>query len=359
MERLFMNKKTGYQLAKGARTLVLVVFVVLLAACSGGGGGNAAVTYQEGLTRIAVVLYDGVVAGDAYREFCQAGFSALAEQADAHYFENANGLPFADILAQALASEPELVWCIDNRGASQMAAAAAANPTLSFVTLDYVYDEPAANLTGVSFQTKDVAFLAGYLAAATTQTGDVAYLGGADSSLNRAEEAGFKAGVVYAGNILAKGLRLHADFVGDDYNATSAGDKATALFESCDIIYLGTGNGSTGALQAATEGKYVIAGDYDRNSTGTAVLASVDKRLSERIRIVCESFSKGENIGGQNYRFGFNSQSVRFVAGASVSEDINTALRSLQSEITGGQLSVPQDQAALDAFVASKPWENS
>src|SRR3990172_6856076 len=58
------------------------------------------------------------------------------------------------------------------------AAAANANPDVSFSIVDFAYDPVIPNVQGQVFNTDEAAFLAGYAAAATTQTGKVGTFGG-------------------------------------------------------------------------------------------------------------------------------------------------------------------------------------
>ncbi len=58
-------------------------------------------------------------------------------------------------------------------------AAAKANPDVDFAIVDYSYEAPEANVKGLTFNTAEPSFLAGYLAASLTQTGKVGTFGGA------------------------------------------------------------------------------------------------------------------------------------------------------------------------------------
>ena len=59
-------------------------------------------------------------------------------------------------------------------------AAAQANPDVAFSIVDYAYDPVVDNIAAHVYATADGAFLAGYVAAAMTQTGTIATYGGVD-----------------------------------------------------------------------------------------------------------------------------------------------------------------------------------
>src|SRR6266545_3241749 len=60
------------------------------------------------------------------------------------------------------------------------AAAAKANADQKFAIVDFAYDPPIKNVLGLTFQTDQAAFLAGYLAAGMTKSGKIGTFGGAN-----------------------------------------------------------------------------------------------------------------------------------------------------------------------------------
>ena len=76
-------------------------------------------------------------------------------------------------------------------------AAAKANPDIDFAIVDFAYDAPADNLKGLVFATGEPAFMAGYVAAAQSQTGKVGTFGGMKIPSVTAFMEGFAQGVKY------------------------------------------------------------------------------------------------------------------------------------------------------------------
>src|SRR3990172_3796934 len=77
------------------------------------------------------------------------------------------------------------------------AAGAAANPEMNFSIVDFAYDPIIPNVLGQVFSTNEAAFLAGYAAAASTQTGKVGALGGIQIPPVTVFMDGFALGVDY------------------------------------------------------------------------------------------------------------------------------------------------------------------
>jgi len=76
-------------------------------------------------------------------------------------------------------------------------AAAEANPEAKISIVDFAYDPTLPNVLGQVFTTDEAAFLAGYAAAATTQTGKVGTFGGIQIPTVTAFMDGFALGVDY------------------------------------------------------------------------------------------------------------------------------------------------------------------
>ena len=77
------------------------------------------------------------------------------------------------------------------------AAAAEANADQKFAIVDYGYDPVYSNVLGLTYQTDEAAFLAGYLAAGTTTTGKVGTFGGIQIPTVTIFMDGFYYGVMY------------------------------------------------------------------------------------------------------------------------------------------------------------------
>jgi basic membrane protein A len=76
-------------------------------------------------------------------------------------------------------------------------AGATANPDTKFSIVDFAYDPTIPNVLGQVFNTNEAAFLAGYAAAATTQTGKVGTFGGIQIPPVTVFMDGFALGVDY------------------------------------------------------------------------------------------------------------------------------------------------------------------
>src|SRR5688572_14362558 len=74
-------------------------------------------------------------------------------------------------------------------------AAAKKNPDVDFAIIDFAYEKPAPNIKGLTFDTAQPSYLAGYLAAAESESGIVGTFGGLNIPTVTIFMEGFRMGV--------------------------------------------------------------------------------------------------------------------------------------------------------------------
>ncbi len=188
-------------------------------------------------------------------------------------------------------------------------AAATANPDQQFAIIDFAYDPALPNVTGHVFATDQAAFLAGYVAAANTQTGTVGTFGGLQIPPVTVFMDGFWYGVQYYNEQNGTSVQVlgwdpatqTGLFTG---NFESTDDGATfgnnLMDEGADIIMPVAGPVGLGTAAAAqSRGNVWIIG-VDSDWTQTApdyadiILTSVLKKMDATVFAQIQSMINGE-----------------------------------------------------------------
>ncbi len=142
-------------------------------------------------------------------------------------------------------------------------AAAKANPDVKFAIVDFAYKEAPANLKGLTFNTAEPAFTAGYLAASLTKTGKVGTFGGAPYPTVTIFMTGFAQGVAYYNTQKGKDVKVlgwddakkDGSFIpGQNPFVDVAGGKQVAnnlVAQGADVLLPVAGSAGEGALQVA------------------------------------------------------------------------------------------------------------
>jgi basic membrane protein A len=196
------------------------------------------------------------------------------------------------------------------------AAAAGANPEQKFSIVDVDYlDFP--NLLGQAFKTDQAAFLAGYVAAAVTQTGKVGTFGGIQIPTVTIFMDGFAMGVQYYNSqkgtsveVLGWDPATQTGLFTGNFESTDDGRAMgeTLMDEGADIIMPVAGPVGLGTAAAVQErgGGYIIGVDSDWTLTSpeytditlTSVLKKMDVTTFNAIKAVVDgTFAGGLTVG--------------------------------------------------------------
>ena len=165
--------------------------------------------------------------------------------------------------------------------------AAQDNPDTNFAIVDYAYEDTYENLLGLTYATDQAAFMAGYVAAATTETGVVGTYGGLNIPTVSIFMKGFEAGVQYHNEQKGTDVQLVGWSTADDdglftgdFEDLSKGRQTTEslLDQNADIILPVAGPVGQGSIEAI------------RASGGNAKLIWVDTDGCESVAEACDLF---------------------------------------------------------------------
>lgn len=253
----------------------------------------------------------------------------------------------------------------------QTAAAAEANPDTHFTIVDdNQIDLP--NVRPIIYDTSQAAFLAGYLAAGTTETGKVATFGGMEIPTVTIFMDGFAEGVNYYNEQKGENVEVlgwNADsqtgtFTGD-FEDTGKGKTTTQNFlnEGADIVMPVAGPVGNGAVDAITERNagspddpariiWVDSDGYETLASGQEyVLTSVIKKMGDAVETSIKDDIDGnftnEPYVGTLENDGVGLSDFHDQAG-NVPEDLQSELDDIRSRIVSGELKVESPASPLN-----------
>ena len=221
---------------------LVMVAVLLLAACAPAAteAPPAEPAFKVGQVTDLGGIDDKSFNATAYKGIEQA-VSELG--VEGKYLESQQQSDYAKNIQQYLDEGTDLIVTVGFLLGVDTATAAKANTAQKFAIVDYAYPDcyPGAeegktcgasaelpNVLGLTFSTDQAAFLAGYAAAASTQTGKVATFGGINIPTVTIFMKGFEAGVKYYNE--QKGTNV--EVLG--WNTAASDGSFTGNFESTD-----------------------------------------------------------------------------------------------------------------------------
>ena len=284
------------------------------------------------------------------------------------YLESQQQSDYAKNIQQLLSEDTNLIITVGFLLGVDTATAAKANPDQKFAIVDYAYPDcwPGAvegkdcgsttelpNVLGLTFSTDQAGFLAGYAAAASTQTGKVATFGGIQLPTVTIFMKGFEAGVNYYNQQMGSSVEVLGWSTADDsgsftgnFESLDDGRSFAEAFvqEGADIIMPVAGPVGLGsAAYCKDTGSCMIVG-VDTDWTVSAseysdvVLTSVLKNMDVAVFDAIKAAKEGTFQGGI-YTGTLANDGVGIAPVKGASADLNSTLDSLKNDIISGAIS--------------------
>jgi basic membrane protein A len=341
---------------------VVAASALALAACSPAPEETSPAASDPGTSPVESVDYKPCMVSDSGgfddRSFNQAGFEGLQEVAaeygmDINTAESADNAEYEPNIAALVADDCDMVITVGFLLGDATAAAAAGNPDVDFAIIDFAYDEPIENVKPLLFSTDQAAFLAGYAAAATTETGTVATFGGIPIPPVTIFMDGFLSGVNYHNEVKGTEVSVlgwdgeNGSFSGD-FEDQTAGQNLTTGFidQGADIILPVAGPVGLGAAAAAREAGdvWIIGVDQDWAVTSSEyadlILTSIMKQMGPAVFDVVEATAVGEGFSNEPYFGTLENEGVGIAdfRDAPVSDELLAELDELRAGIIDGSI---------------------
>lgn len=241
--------------------------------------------------------------------------------------------------------KPQLIIGVGSRFANDIKSFASKYPKQQFAIVDYKYEEQPSNVTSIVFDDNISAYLAGFIAQKMTETGTVGFIGGLEGEVRLKNEAGFKAGVLEAGENARPVVTKYVDVFS---NPESAKDAARDMIENdgVDVIFSATEDDGKGAIEVAKEtGKKAIGFNGDQSSLDAdRVLSSTIKNVDIPIYNLVNSLVTGEFKGGQviENTLDMNAVGISSSSDKNIPPDVLESIKSILEKVKDEEIAVPE-----------------
>lgn len=357
---------------------MLITIAVLLTAC----GGAAATEQAPAPTEPAAPTFKAAevtdLGGIDDKSFNASGWLGIQRAMDdfgigGKYLESQQQSDYAKNIQQLIDENTDLIVTVGFLLGVDTAKFAMDNPDQKFAIVDYAYPDcfPGAevgkdcgseteldNVRGLTFQTDEAAFLAGYLAAGMTETGKVATYGGIPIPTVTIFMRGYEAGVKHYNAVNGTSVEvLGWDSAADDGTFTGnfeSTDDGRALAESfvqegADIILPVAGPVGLGSAAVCKESGAckIIGVDADWYETAPefkeVYLTSVLKKIDVAVYDTIKDTMDGNYTGGTvTYTLADGGVDIApyHDFDSAVPADLKTAIDQLKTDLSAGTISV-------------------
>lgn len=266
--------------------VMLLGMVSVLSACGG----------EEEKADLALVVA-GKFGDRSFYDSSRAGVERLEKELGlkAVYIEcNNEG---HDTQMKNAADKAEIVVCVGWEF-SNVETTAPDYPDVKWIWIDNATGAPVANVLNITYAQNEGSFLAGYAAAAMSQTGVVGAVGGEDSDTINDFIVGYEQGAAYYGTEKGKQIEVVHNYT-NTYDDPAAGKNcAIALHdEGADVIFQIASAAGDGVFEAAKEkGFYAIGVDSDQKYIDPEVIiCSMKKEVGNSIYDAVKAFRDGDS----------------------------------------------------------------
>ena len=235
---------------------------------------------------------------------------------------------------------------------------AKANPGIKYIMVDF--GSGGANLKGLTYNTDENSFLAGYMAAGYSKTGVVATYGGAPYPTVSIFMDGFARGVKYYNDVKGKSVKVlgwdiakqNGTFVGDFSDQVKAKEFSVAFeAQKADVIFPVGGSLVIGTVENSLVSKKSVAlwvdadGHLAAPKYDSVVMLSVLKGLQISVEQAIKSaydgtFNNSVYVGTlKNKGVGISPLYGKFKS-TLISKELQSEVADLQSDIANGIISI-------------------
>ncbi len=170
-------------------------------------------------------------------------------------------------------------------------------PNVKWIWIDNATSAPVANVLNITYAQNEGSFLAGYIAAAMSESGVVGAVGGEDSATINDFIVGYKQGAEYYAQGSDHEIRVVSNYTNTYDDPVVGKDCALALHDQgADVIFQIASAAGDGVFQAAKEkGFYAIGVDSDQKYIDPdTIICSMKKEVGNSIYDAVKAFVSGD-----------------------------------------------------------------
>ena len=222
-------------------------------------------------------------------------------------------------------------------------------PNVKFIWIDNATSEPVANVLNITYAQNEGSFLAGYIAAAMSESGTVGAVGGEDSDTINDFIVGYTQGAEYYGTENGKAVNVVKNYAGTYDDPAKGKECALALHDQgADVIFQIASATGDGVFEAAKEnGFYAIGVDSDQKYIDPdTIICSMKKEVGSSIYDAVKRLLDGDSsLWGTTWVADMSNGYVGIGYGEDgaaqqVPDDVKTAVEELSKKIVSGEITV-------------------
>ena len=222
-------------------------------------------------------------------------------------------------------------------------------PEVNWIWVDNATSAPVSNVLNITYAQNEGSFLAGYIAAAVSETGVVGAVGGEDSDTINDFIVGYKQGAEYYAAEKGGSVKVETNYSNDYDDPAKGKECAKALHDlGADVIFQIASKAGDGVFEAAQEGNfYAIGVDSDQKYIADdVIICSMKKEVGTSIYEAIKAYLNGDtSLWGTTWIADMSNGYVGIGYGEEgstqqVPDEVKAEVEALAAKIVSGEIKV-------------------
>ena len=222
-------------------------------------------------------------------------------------------------------------------------------PEVNWIWVDNATSAPVSNVLNITYAQNEGSFLAGYIAAAMSDSGVVGAVGGEDSDTINDFIVGYKQGAEYYAAEKGGSVKVETNYSNDYDDPAKGKECAKALHDlGADVIFQIASKAGDGVFEAAQEGGfYAIGVDSDQKYIADdVIICSMKKEVGTSIYEAIKAYLNGDtSLWGTTWIADMSNGYVGIGYGEEgstqqVPDEVKAEVEALAAKIVSGEIKV-------------------
>ena len=311
------------KLKRLSKIFLLASSLSLMIGCANTEKVNVEEKYKVGL-----VLSVGGVNDESFNQSAWEGALRAEEEyenVEVTYLESNGEADYTPNIETLIDMDMDLIVGVGFQVADSVKEAVETYPNQAFAMIDSSYDkgeEIPNNVRPILFNEEQAGNLTGLIAGKMTKTNTVSWIGGFDISSCTSFYTGYEKGAKEA-NPNVKVLKQYINSFTDAAKGKVAAQQMIA--NGSDIIFMATGGGNTGIIEAIKEANGVKGIGVDMPMSYLAkdyIITSALKNVGEGLKLTIKDYIEGNFNGGNEVKYDLSNGGVGYEITDHLSQDL-------------------------------------
>ena len=311
------------KLKRLSKILLLSSILTLMIGCA-----NTEKVDVEEKYKVGLVLSVGGVNDESFNQSAWEGALRAEEEyenVEVTYLESNGEADYAPNIETLIDMDMDLIVGVGFQVADSVKEAAETYPNQAFAMIDSSYDEGEEipnNVRPILFNEEQAGYLTGLIAGKMTKTNTVSWIGGFDIPSCTPFYTGYEKGAKEA-NPNVKVLKQYINSFTDAAKGKVAAQQM--IKEDSDVIFMATGGGNTGIIEAIKEANGAKGIGVDMPMSYLAkdhIITSALKNVGEGLKLTIKDYIEGNFNGGSEVKYDLSNGGVGYEVTDHLSEDL-------------------------------------